>query len=473
MEITHATNKATWHARYLSVGSLTRNGLFALGQSLAVTIFLLLAYRLVINYAGLERFGVWSLLIAGSAIARIGDISGGGALARFVAMAGSEEGGLRRSRNLVHTVILTSFAVNIVIGLIVWVSAPYVIPLFIAPPYLPEARALVPYVVVSLVLSALGTAVASGIDGAQRADQRALVVSVASLLFFIACVLLVPSHGVIGFGAAQIVQQGAMLILGWVVLRRHIPGLGWLPYHWQREPFAETTSYAVKLNAIGVVGLMFEPAAKFAFNYSGGPSLVALYELASRFVIQLRALVIAAATPLVPVFAAQANPKDPVFRSTLVKATRVAALAAVSATLAILAGTPVMSVIVLGQISADLIALTTALTAGWSVNVIVVPIYFAAQAIGVLRWNFLSHLLIAFFVLFGAFVLVPNFGSFGLVLAIITGLFGGMLVVLFGNARALQITDLARELNWPIICASIAIVILCLAVGFLTTHLVG
>lgn len=455
----------------LSAGSVSRNGLFALGQSLAVTVCLFLAYRLVIAHAGLERFGVWSLLLAGSAFARIGDISGGGALARFVALAG-RDGEPAYSRDLVHTVILTSLALNALIGLGIWVAAPRGLPLFIAPEYLAEAQALVPYVVASMVLGALGVAVTSGIDGAQRADQRAIVVSVASLVFLLACLLLVPGWGVIGFGAAQVLQQAAMLALGWLVLRRHVPDLGWLPYRWRRGAFTETTGYAIKLNAIGVMGLMFEPLAKFTFNHAGGPGLVALYDLASRLILQVRGLVIAAATPLVPAFAAHRDTGDPAFRSLLERSTKMTALAAVGATLATLAAVPVMSLIVLGEFSSELMFLTAALTAGWSLNILVIPIYFAAQAVDVLRWNFLSHALIAISVLFGSFLLVPEFGPSGLVFAIALGLSASMITILLGNARALHATDIFWQLRWSLITTGVLVTFLCVVAAAAPVFLV-
>ncbi|MET2827813.1 lipopolysaccharide biosynthesis protein [Mesorhizobium shangrilense] len=439
-------------------GGLARNTLFALGQSLAVAICLFLSYRLVVAHVGLERFGVWSLLLAGSAMVRIGDVSGGGALARFVAEA-SRTSDPSRPRDVVHTVILTSLAFNAAIALVLWLGAPSVLPLIVTPSHLAEAHALVPYVVASMVVGALAVAVSSGIDGTQRADQRALVTIVASLVFLGACALLVPSYGVLGFGAAQVLQQTTVLALGWLVLRRHIADLGWLPLRWRRDAFTETSTYALKLNAIGVAGMLFEPLAKFAFNHAGGPALVALYELAARLVVQVRALTVSAATPLVPAFA-RVSVADPNFKRMLERATRIAAFAAVGTTIATLVGAPVMSLIVLGHLSPELLAMNSALTAAWSINILVVPIYFAAQGVGVLRWNFVSHAAIALSTVFGVFLLVPPFGPAGLIAAIVAGVILSMIIVLFGNAHALGVVGVVRGLWRELLGASALIVLL-------------
>ncbi len=157
--------------------------------------------------------------------------------------------------------------------------------MFVGPTHLAEASALVPFVVGILVLGALSVAVTSAIDGTQRADERALVMMASAGVFLLTSWLLIPQVGIVGFGMAQLIQQLATIALGWVVLRRHVADLGWVPHHWRREVFIETTGYALKLNAIAIVGLLFEPLTKFAFNHVGGPGLVAVYELASRLVI--------------------------------------------------------------------------------------------------------------------------------------------------------------------------------------------
>ncbi|MEO1161529.1 MAG: polysaccharide biosynthesis C-terminal domain-containing protein, partial [Pseudomonadota bacterium] len=315
-----------------------------------VTGCLLLVYRLVIAHASLEQLGVWSLLLAGSALLRVGDVSGAGALSRFVAMK-SPDAGPGHTRNVVHTVMLTSLCLNAGLASVFYALAPFVFPRFIAPEYLGEAFALLPFVVGIMVLGSLSIAVTSAIDGAQRADQRAIIFITAAVIFLLSSWLLIPQYGVVGFGVAQLIQQIVILLLGWHVLRRHVCDLGWLPLHWRRDVFGETAGFAVKLNAIGVVGLLFEPLVKFAFNSTGGPGLVAIYELASRLVVQVRGFVIAAATPLIPAFAAHSDRSNAVFRRTLEKSVRLISITGVAAALCAVLGAPVVSLIVLGKLS--------------------------------------------------------------------------------------------------------------------------
>lgn len=447
---------AVLRVRLLASGQVGRNALFSLSQSLVAIISIFLVYRLMVAHIGVELFGVWSLLIAGSSLVRIGDISGAGALARFVAI-GSRIGETVPACDYVHTVVLTSIGFNVVLGLVIYLVGPMVLPHFIAPQYLAEAETLLPFVVATMVLGGLAVAVTSGIDGTQRADQRAIVVIVAALTFLTASWLLVPSYGIIGYGVALLLQQIIMLGLGWLVLRLHVADIGWLPYRWRRSVFAETTGYALKLNAIGVMGLLFEPLAKFAINHAGGPSLVAYYELASRLVVQIRGLVIAAANPLIPAFAALQCNDYSAIQGMLEKSTRMAMLAAMGVALLALAGAPLMSLMVFGRLEPVVLAMNAALTVGWAINILGVPLYFAAQGQGVLRWNFISHALIALSVLVGVFFLVPAFGSSGLIAAIVAGLVLSTLSVFIGNAHVLDMMDVVRSLRWELMAASLAI----------------
>lgn len=453
-------------------GRLSRNGLFALAQGLFVTICVFLVYRLVIRHAGLERFGVWSLLTACTAVARLLDVSGGGALARFVATASHGRAGGFGARDYVHTVLLTGFALNLVFGIVLWLAAPLFLPLFVAPQYVDEAQGLVPWAIGVSIVSALAYAVISAIDGAQRADLRALVVMASTTAFLVASWFLTPDFGIIGFAAAQIAQQGLMLALGWIVLRRHVADLGWLPQRWRRDVFAETTGYALKLNAIGVIGLMFEPLAKFALNHAGGPGLVAIFDLASRLVTQLRAMVITAAAPLSPAFAARPHPGDPGFRSMLEKALRIGAFASVGLALAALVAAPIVSLFVFDRLSEELLGMNAALTVGWATNTLALPLYFAAQGVGHLRWNFASQSLISASVVAGVFLVAPVLGAPGLIAAIVVGLLASAFALLLGNAHAFHALDIVGKLWKQLAGAGAAIVLLCAAAG-LVASLVG
>jgi O-antigen/teichoic acid export membrane protein len=416
----------------VAAGGLSRNALFSTAQSFVALACLFTIYRLLVQELGLERLGVWSLLLAASALVRIGDVSGAAALARFVAAAAhADHAG--SPRDYVHTVLLTCIAMNCVFAAAIYFSAPLALPLVVGPEHLAEARSLLPFVIAIMLLGAFGAGVTSAIDGAQRADQRALVMMGANLVYLVAAWFCIPRLGMIGFALAQMLQLVVVIVVGWIVLRGHVAGLGWFPSRWSRAVFAQTGAYALKLNAMGIMMMLFDPLTKLGFNHAGGPILVAYYELATRLVTQIRGLVVAGATPLTPAFARFRTPRDPAFGALLEKATRISALAAVATAFLSLTGAPLMSLVILGKIDPELLRMNTALTLGWSINLLCLGFYMAAQGIGLLRWNLASHAVQGLCVVVGVFGLVPHFGADGLIGAIVAGIVFSAVTVIFGN----------------------------------------
>lgn len=443
------------YKRFTSVG-VSRNAVFSVGQSVVALVCLFAIYRLLIREVGLEGLGIWSLLLAASVFVRVGDVSGAAALARFVASA-SHAGSASAPRDYVHTVLVANVAMNAVFALAIYLLVPLALPLMMGPEHLAEAQTLVPFTILTMMLSAFAAGVTSAIDGAHRADQRAIIMTGANLVYLAAAWFWIPKFGVVGFALAQALQWVTAIILGWIVLRRHVAGLGWFPYRWSKAVFAETAAYALKLNAISITGMLFDPLAKLGFNLAGGPIMVAHYDLATRLVTQIRGLVVAGATPLTPAFARFKSPADPAFGVILEKATRVSALAAVVTAFLSLAGAPLMSLVILGKIDAEVLRMNTALTLGWSINLLCLGSYMAAQGLGVLRWNFASHAVLALCVVIGVFVLVPQFGADGLLGAIVAGIVLSAVTVIMGNQSLF-----GGFFAFRLICvAAIAVTILC------------
>lgn len=439
---------------------LARNGMFAMGQGVVVAISLFLSYRILIADVGMAQMGLWSLLVAFGSLGRVMDVSGTGALGRFIAISGKDED-CREQRDIVYTVLLTSLGINLFLGIAMYLLAPLILPDVIDTDDLMLASSLVPWVIATFVLGAIANGISGGIDGLQRADKRALVVSAAAALFLWASWVMVPRLGLIGFALAQVIQQLAIIGVGWCLLRRYIPGLGWMPLGWRAETFRNTTIYSIKLNAIGVMGILFEPLAKAAFNHAGGTVSVAVYELASRMVTQVRALVIAASVPMVPAMAATDGKKDPRFLNLLARTMKLASWAALLVAVLSLLGAPIMSLVVLGDLSEGMLKMNAILTLGWSANIFALPLYLAGQAFGVLRWNFASHAVIALVLILSLLILVPVFSTSGVVVGIVGGLAAGTLITMIGNASSFSCYEVLRNSFRNILLSSCCIVALC------------
>lgn len=426
--------KSGW--KRVSTQGLGRNSLLSMGQSLTTIICVFLSYRFLIAEEGLAGLGVWSLLMVFGGVASTFDVSGASALARSVARHNIDFADVARPE-VVHTVLITSMVINGVMVVLFVAILPLVLPSVIATDQMAQARQLIPWVAGLMLVTPLAVGLSASIDGIMRADKRAILASVAAICGLAVAVVAIPQMGLIGIALSQAVQQCIVIIGGWLILRGHISGLGWLPLRWKAIVARRTMSYALKLNMTGALGLLFEPLTKLCINHAGGSMAVGIYELASRLVVQLRGLIIASASPLVPAFAAT-NVVDPAFVGLLTKAQRYSIFAAGMVALSSVIAAPVMSFIILGHVSTEVIQVNAVLAFGWALNLFSVPLYIAAQGQGALRWNIISHSAMAVIVIFST-IFIPLLNEVAIIFGVAIALTFGSVITIFGNINLFRL----------------------------------
>lgn len=412
---------------------LSRNTLLAGGQALIGMFSMFWAYRVLMHEVGLELMGLWSILFAGASFARLADVTGAGGLARFVAEAKSrnQDAGI-----YVHTVTVATIALFAVLSAVAYALWDPLIAAFADRRWHAEAHALAPLVIASSLFCApLAAMLTSGVDGLHRADLRALLV-IASYLVFLAIVLIaVPRFGIWAWGAALIVQQVLTIVGAWLVLRRHLPGLGVLPYRWSTPIFRTTLAFGLKLQINSLANLFSEPLAKLMLGRFGGLEAVALYELAMRLVTSGRGLIVQAAQPLLPEFAA-VPPGSPRFGEILQRASRMVMMASFAVLFAVVGAAPLFSIVMMGSFHLDLMVMIVALALGGAINSLAVPYYFAGMGSNVMQWNIGSQFLMAASIITLGGLFGPLYGASGVIGAIVAGLIGGGIMVRLGNSRA-------------------------------------
>src|SRR5690606_8684064 len=119
-----------------------------------------------------------------------------------------------------------------------------------------------------------------------------------------------------------------------------------------------------------------------------------LYELALRLVQQLRSLFVAAMQPLMPQVASLTDNLAQL-GSLIGRILRLAALAGVILTALTVLATPLYSRLLLDSVVPDLGLYAVLLGAGYGVNLIVVPLFFAGMGRGIMRWNMCSQFVVA------------------------------------------------------------------------------
>jgi O-antigen/teichoic acid export membrane protein len=157
-----------------------------------------------------------------------------------------------------------------------------------------------------------------------------------------------------------------------------------------RELFA----FGLKIQTLNLSAFLYEPLTRFMIAYVGGLHLLGLYELASRIVAQARQLAIVPASNLLAVFAVRTTTQR--LRADYERAflTTTAAGAVLMFAVAVLA--PAVSLLWLGGLDWEFLAITATLAIGWGVNISSAAAYYLGIAQNRLRWNIIGAMAAAF-----------------------------------------------------------------------------
>ncbi|MEK6801193.1 MAG: oligosaccharide flippase family protein [Nitrospirota bacterium] len=422
-------------------------------------LVMLAMYRFLLGTIGVDKIGVWSLVLATTSVTRISELGLSGSVVKFSAkyLALHEE---KRAAEVIET---AASSVALILGLVLLLLYPaltLLIDYLVPANMLTDAQLVLPYAVMSLWLMVIATVFLSGLDGIQRADLRGLIIVCGQVLYLSMVYALVPSEDMKGLGISHVAQAGFVLLAGWVAIRSKLSWLGMLPYRWSSSAFREMFGYAINFQINGIAQLLFEPTTKALLSKFGGLSSVAYYEMANRMIMQIRSLLVAANQVVVPVVASLLE-KDP---SRVPAAYRrcyeVMFYLSVPAYSLILLAIPAISELWVGRYEFLFVTFSFILTACWFFNTLASPAYFSYAGIGRLRWNTLSHLLMgACNVLFG-YIFATMWGGIGVVSGTACALLVGSVVPIaaFHSEYKLALTDLfpkeSRMLTFTSIAAS-------------------
>lgn len=451
--------------RLVASKGIGRNVAFAFVQTVVSIVTLFFCYRLLVAKAGVEMVGLWSLTVGVASFARLADISGGSALARFVATAGPQATGETGQAAFIDTVALFTVGFYVACVALAWLPFTLMVQTMVEARHHDKIAMLVPLALASLVLMVAGAVHTSALDGLHRADDRAAIMIVGQLIFLALCFVLVPRQGITGFALAQIGQQAVVLGASRVLLWRRVEGLHLLPLRWSRPALRQTIGYGVRLQLSSIAGLVFDPVTRLIVHHFAGLTVLGLYELAYRVVAQARSLPVSASTPLLPAFA-HAHQHDRERAAALMRRANDAITLGSAAMFALACiAAPITSYLFLSKVSPLMCQYVTILAAGFFVNTLGVPIYLYAQAAGLLRWNIASHLVMATLsaVLCSALALAvgPDAAPAGVALALAFG----TTVTFFGNVRALSL-PLAQTWSLRLVSAAICVFV----IGAIAAH---
>lgn len=411
----------------MSLARLPRNSIASVGQVVLTTLLLLVLYRVLVRTIGAEGVGIWSLVLAGTAISRLAEFGFTGAVVKFV--AGALAAGDREAAAANVWLAAAVVAVFLGVGMIVvFACFDLVIALAIDHPAAQEsARALLPIAIASLWLSGIAAVFLSGIDGCQRMDVRSVIVTLGTAANVGLALMLVDARGLQGVAIAHLAQSCLVLVVAALMLGRLLPLLQVRARWWSRKRFRAFFSYGINIQIASIAMLLFEPTTKVLLGRYGDLSVVGYYEMANGVISRARALLVAAYQALVPTVAGMAAQDSPAVVSLYQRSLALLMLLIPPGYALLAISVSALSIVLLGRQDMQFLVTAWIACAGWAVNTIAVPAYFCNMGTGHLRWNTISHIVM---------------GLANLMLSATLGAFFGWQGVIFGSMTALCLGSL-------------------------------
>jgi O-antigen/teichoic acid export membrane protein len=397
------------------------NAAMSVTQTIVVGVMLFVLYRYLLKMIGVKQLGIWSLVVATTSISQIANFGLSGSVVKFAAryIAHGED---EKVSGVIQTGVIS---IAVFIGIVLVVAYPVAkqaLNLVIPPESVATAYVILPFAFFAFWLLMVTGSIQAGLEGYQRNDLKSLVLVSGSLINLILCFVFAPSYGLMGVAYARVIENLSDFVFSWILLKRQLSLLPLIPYRWNKTLFREILGYGINVQLMTGITMLYDPITKAFLSRFGGLAMVGYYEMAGKMVWQIRGLIVSANQVLVPAIANLQEWIPEKIRDVYLISYRLLFYLSVPVFSAVVVCTPIISELWIGHYEHDFILFAMLLSAGWLINTLSAPAYFANMGIGDLRWNTISHFAIAILNAGLGYVLGLSFAGSGVVVSWIISL---------------------------------------------------
>jgi O-antigen/teichoic acid export membrane protein len=415
------------------ITGLSRNIVSSLAQALIGALLLFAFYRYVSITLGIEKLGLWAIVLSTVSVSRLVDLGFSTGVTRYVASLRAR-GELSRAAQVIDTALITSWCV---IGIIIPVLYPIIsmiLPEVLDSEELKDARGVLPYAFISLWLSVGAGISLGGLAGCERIDLQAYIVLAGQALLLLLAMLFVPYSGLYGIAYAQLCQALFTLTIGRWLLSRILPQVRKLPRSWAKASFKELLEFSANMQATSVAQWLFETSTKLMMSRFGDTAAVGYFEVANQLVVRARMIIATSNQAIVPHVAIMAENNygnlSNFYRANL----RILFFVAPPVFTLLISWSGAFSWTITGGMEERFIEYFYILCAAWFCNIFNAPAYFMNIATGRLKWNTLSHITMAFSNVILGLILGHFLGAIGVVFSYASALTLGSAFLIFSYA---------------------------------------
>ncbi len=409
---------------YLLAVSLKKNIVSTVVQNIISGICIFLLYKYLIKNLGMQRIGIYSILL--SITGALGAFNAGfsGSLVRYVSIFTSESKP-EKAISLIGTLFTSLLAFFTILVTILNINSGKVLKLMnLSKAEASEFDQLLFLASLVFLLGVLGGVFLSALEGLQKVYLKNYIVSTVSIGNLIFSILLIPYYELKGLFYALLISNCIAYLVGWILLQIHLGKRIFIfPIFWKKDLFKQTFQYNITFQLISISSLFYDPLLRVFLVRYEGLTLAGSYELANKLISQIRGILVAINQSLVPVFAGFKSNETKDSLDLFSKSHRIFFIVSNLVFGLLASALPFIYLLWIGSPSPEIMALTLILIPGWLINTIALPVYFANIGMGQLKPILFFHLSLA--------VLVPVFCLIavkaGLIFGVVFSWSGGLI----------------------------------------------
>lgn len=418
---------------------ITINAASSVIQVLFTAILYFLLYKYLLDKLGIKLLGVWSLILSFSSIANLANIGITSGLVKFVAESIVEKDNSKLGK-LIFTSLISIVIFFGLISIIVFFSANFFLKFVIEKDFLNVALKILPFSLATLCINAIGGIFTSVLEGHQKNYLRNFIYIISGVILIVTTLILTPTFNIVGVAIAQLIQAFCVLILS-IILTLKINRNSYFSFwKWSKDSFKELFSYGYKFQIVSISQLLYEPTTKVFLSKYGGLGLLGNYEMATRLVNQVRALIVNANQVVIPIIAEKSkNNLENDLVDFFKKMNKILLFIVLPLFSIVIAFTPLISLIWIGKIETNFLFSVYILSIASIVNIMCGPSYFSCLGEGKLDILVIAHVTMAILNIVLSFVFGLVFNGYGIILGWGTTLFLGSLYLIIAYSRKLNI----------------------------------
>ena len=429
-------------------------------QVLVVGVVYLFLYKFLLESLGIEKLGVWSIILATSSIANLANFGITSGLVKFIADYNAKKN-LKDIPKLIFTASVSIIILFLLIVIIIYFFSKVILGFVVEQKYLSLALEILPYSLLCLFINSVGGIFTSTLEGFQKNYVKNFLFLFSSVFLLLSSYYLVPIYQLKGVAIAQVLQS-VIILVGSLLFVINTSQLAiFNKWNWDYKIFRELINYGAKFQVISVFQMLYEPITKGLISKFGGLAVLGYYEMAARLVNQVRALIVNANQVMVPVVAHTNSTQKENLKELYNKMMSITFFVNVLLISVLLIFTPIISILWIGHWEPIFVFSMLLLSTSIFVNILIGPAYFSCVGEGNLNLILKSQIMIGILNLILGYVLGYYFSGKGVIVswAISVAISSFYLFYNYQKEKDIPLTNLFTKYNVILFFVSVLVTI--------------